>query len=145
MTISLCPVLMNFSMQITHLNQKWSLVLFVFRQQRHHENPKKRTCFCLSCHQTQLCSAAFHATANLQALVSQCVCVRSVGWKGTAVQTKQLKKQSQIFGIQNDVNSLLFCTKEDVSPCVRNWVSVRTANPELSAMILSLLFFFFFR
>lgn len=42
MTISLCPVLMNFSMQITHLNQKWSPVLFVFRQLMRQENPKKK-------------------------------------------------------------------------------------------------------
>lgn len=31
---------MNFSMQITHLNQKWRPVLFVFRQLRHQENQK---------------------------------------------------------------------------------------------------------
>lgn len=43
MTISLCPVLMNFSMQITHLNQKTEApVLFVVRQLRHQENSEKK-------------------------------------------------------------------------------------------------------
>lgn len=78
MTISLCPVLMNFSMQITHLNQKWSPVLFVFRQLMRQENQKKKKTACLllpfvsSDSFVLLC---IFATANLQPLVSHCVCV----------------------------------------------------------------------
>lgn len=95
MAISLCPVLMNFSMQITHLNQKWSTALFVFRQLRHQEN--------------QLPASAFLVINHIPLLVHLCVCVWSTGWKWTAVQTKQQKKQSQIYGIQNDVNSTTLC------------------------------------
>lgn len=69
-----------------------------------------------------------------------CVCVWSVGWNSTAVKTKQLKEQSQIFGIQGDVNSLLFGRKLFRTDEVRKPWSVRTANPELSVVIFKFFF-----
>lgn len=56
MTISLCPVLMNFSMQITHLNPKWSPVLFVFRHAQT-KSPKK-TCLFLPFVASDVCFSA---------------------------------------------------------------------------------------
>lgn len=70
-------------------------------------------------------------------------CVWSAGWKGAAVRTKQLKKQSQIFGIQNDVNPpLCFVPKMSRTEGERGWVWEQTANPELSVMIRACFFFF---
>lgn len=93
MTISLCAALMNFLMQITHLNQERSPVPFVFRQQRHPENQRNK-------------SASVYLAINRSCcifLLQQSVW--SSGGKGAAVQTKQLKKQSHTLGIQNDANS----------------------------------------
>lgn len=132
MTISLCPVLMNFSMQITHLNQKWSPVLFVFRCLLLPSSPSNALLF--------RCSFAAATPSILQSFLS----VWSGGRKDAAVRTEQLKKISQIFGIQNDVNPSLcftkiFRTSGSFSLYLRKWVSPlreQTANPELSVMIL---------
>lgn len=84
----------------------------------------------------------FHSTKPSSLI---CVCVWSVGWNSTAVETKQLKEQSQIFGIQGDVNSLLFGRKlfrtDEVPLHLRKLWSVRTANPELSVVIFLIFFF----
>lgn len=94
MTVSLCPVLMNFSMQITHLNQKWNPVLFVFRQLRHQEN--------------QPCSS--HCLIINHIFLAQLFCCPKSGWTEVhSCPDKTTKKQPQIFGS-------VFCIKyTDVS------------------------------
>ena len=118
MTISLCPVLMNFSMQITHLNQKGSPVLFVVRQLRRQENqPPARWL-----HGHHLCFSFL----LLQIPTSLREGVWSGRWGGTAVRPKQLKPQ--VFGIRNDVNAPLCFV-----PHIQDWETRPAASTNRKA------------
>ena len=145
MTISLCPVLMNFSMQITHLNPKWSPALFVFRHAQTTPPPPQKTCLFLP---FVASDAWFFFCLFRSSLLS--VRVWSGGWKGAAVHSKQLKKRPQNFGIQNDVNSppkpLHVCYKsvwEQTAKKKKKRKEKKKSSAECNDSAFSFFFFFF--
>lgn len=138
MTISLCPVLMNFSMQITHSNQKWSPVLFVFRQLRHQEYQKMSVFLVIKCTST----AAFFFFQCPR--FSACVCglvdgraqlSRANNWRNTLRYLEFKMTSTHHCVLYRNVRN-----RASFSMYVRKWASLlweQTANPELSVMILS--------